>query len=1624
MQDIGLLLPISADTYDLEANLKGAEQAFKSISGTARRSNDDLQKAVDKSTKAVDKEEKAAKRLKRQFASVEKRLDSSTRALHKHEKEMKTIEKAYAAGMVKQKQYNKLLALSKERLESAGKGHKRYRTSIMSTGTAMKALIGSYVAFQAVSLVKSIVAEGKAFEQLKARLLTVEGSQGKANATFAKMLEFAIQTPFELDKVVSAYTTLRAVGIEPTDKMMTSFGNTAATWGRDITDFASAVVKATTGEMESIKAFGAVARVQGKKVEFTFQGVTTVVERETSAIVGYLENLGNTAFAGGMANQMNTLEGQLSNLRDAWSKAAAAAAEGGLNDSVKDLVAQLTELAGRADFVDALTNLGSGVASVTGFFAQAVAMMGRFHIGLKGVLGGLEALSLKELNDQVKQLDSQIAKLEKRKGLTSTGEPNAHARKILGIEKERKKLLAQINEQKEVAFQIQRSIALATSEESLHLVDVRKARDDIAAAMERIQNQAASHGRMFESEKQNILGKQAAIKGLDEEILALERDITGATGATGDEVDSVTRSIEERKKALQAEKKIIEDRLSAARQGAKDTGLVTRMKIEAIKESQEAYDLLVRAIAHGINVQDGFSAAEKKQTAELLKQEKKLKDLVAQNKALAVAQRERIETGLPTGGAEGFVVDLDTSGSLFDNADFDDMGKELDDLSAAGGEKFTESIAAGLAGIAASMIRGDDFGWGEAIGTVFGAAIGAYIGGAAGAQIGGALGGQLGGTFDSEPNYGQNTGHGFGGGFGSDLEQQSTAMRETARRYEQMFQDLLATLNGVRSDILPLVSITVQESGDVLLKMMIPFEESIEQMFGSVDDAYDFVTRKMLEYANLGDLTPDQTAVVGSGRTLNEVQSLLTELQNLKDEGLLPTTLELRRTGDQFLVLNERLIALGGTGNDALDGFLARIDRLGDDLLGVEQTEQERRVQQFREYEEEYTSLMEEMLQRILGAGFRGLATANGKDDAFTDPDFDVDAFDSMVGQTDEFAQALQRLRTAISGDNVGIEERIALVSQMIDVWRSANPTSDARKAIIELTRLKEALQGLSDRQISQEDFEAAGRRRGGGRGRGRKEERNRLIEQLAGLSEVTPPGLPGQIQSVAEQVQAMAARILELKGPVVDTSQAIYVQLQSVRDAIQSVVGQNVDIGDGQFGLSAIGGQIQAIRDRYEEWDQANQDHFELTGEWIVTQGELVDSQKAELAKLKGVINDVFSEFMPQFEIINRWERLEQAYQDMITYAEELQLTEQERLERMRAAEEGMKLDLFERLARATNNEEELARLAEIRHQMEAVQFRLEIELMKEKIKLTEQELALLGQLLDDFENLDPTAGFGGGGNVIPFNPGSGGGGATGSNQTWWDMVALVQALEDSVLNPLDDWEQALLDAQRPVDDMIDQLTAWAEAMGLPISYVQELIDQVEGLRPELIEQYWDAALDPIRQFLDNMGLSNLSPLTPEQQMGQAQSQFDDLIQRALAGDGSALDQIPAAAQALLQAAGQNFGTSTAAYQQIWAMVQMLLQQVTGDGQLSQGGGGGTYGGGAGGLADSIGGGGNILPFAPSPQINFSTGGIETGQGLMLDELSQIRQHLSRIDLNQASLTSTARRGAYGVTTRRRESA
>lgn len=253
-------------------------------------------------------------------------------------------------------------------------GVTRIRTAVFSLQGALATLGASLTTAGVLTFLVRVNREtGKLLTQLQ----TFEGSSRAARGVFNQLAKFAAETPFQINELVEAYVQLRSRGIHPTMETLRLLGDHAAAMGVRMTDLGVAISAAVSGEFEPMaRSLGVKMRVMGNEIAATFDGVTTMIGRDTQSIVNYLEKLSRAKFAGGMERQAKTLDGALSNAQDAAEQFARAVGDAGLTKDLIGATKALTAFIGKASAIDEIAVQYASFRAVLLTIVDAFALVG------------------------------------------------------------------------------------------------------------------------------------------------------------------------------------------------------------------------------------------------------------------------------------------------------------------------------------------------------------------------------------------------------------------------------------------------------------------------------------------------------------------------------------------------------------------------------------------------------------------------------------------------------------------------------------------------------------------------------------------------------------------------------------------------------------------------------------------------------------------------------------------------------------------------------------------------------------------------------------------------------------------------------------------------------------------------------------------------------------------------------------------------------------------------------------------------------------------------------------------------------------------------------------------------
>lgn len=300
---------------------------------------------------------------KRQFRELEKRTRSLRAA---YEAQRATVDRTGAelrdAGIdtnrltseqqrleTQLRQTNRQLA-AMEKVTSAGIGTAfgNVRSELGSLAT-QAAVAGAAIGYTFKTQFVDVAAD---FEKFRTILETTEGSAAKAQASMNWISAFAAKTPYDLNTVTESFVKLRAYGLDPTNGLLATLGDTSAAMGKDVMQAVEAIADAVTGENERLKEFGVRASKAGGKITYEYtnkageQQTATVDADNRAAIQATLEAIFNEKYAGQMKKLSATWGGMVSNIGDQWTRFANMVMDSGV---FADMKSRLGEVLGQLD---------------------------------------------------------------------------------------------------------------------------------------------------------------------------------------------------------------------------------------------------------------------------------------------------------------------------------------------------------------------------------------------------------------------------------------------------------------------------------------------------------------------------------------------------------------------------------------------------------------------------------------------------------------------------------------------------------------------------------------------------------------------------------------------------------------------------------------------------------------------------------------------------------------------------------------------------------------------------------------------------------------------------------------------------------------------------------------------------------------------------------------------------------------------------------------------------------------------------------------------------------------------------------------------------------------------------
>ncbi|WP_115746923.1 tape measure protein [Escherichia coli] len=274
----------------------------------------------------------------------------------------------------------------------ASRGVKNLEGSLKSVNSLQASFVSVAATLGLASLGQQFVEVNSKFGDFNNSLRVVTGSVEKGKAAFQFVQDFAKQTPFSVEQLTKSFITLKGAGIEPTEKLLRTFGDAASVTTDKVAAF-DAMVKLTSRsvggglqleDLETLVTNGIpVFQIFKEELGLTrdkisdFGGSAEGAKKLVDALYKGLDK----RFGGAMVGSLGSLSNAVSNAGDSWDQFLYKLGNVGLTEVT---TSGFKTLGGTLDTLSNNMNTVAGVVGGTlaGAFAIATAAVTAFTVSL------------------------------------------------------------------------------------------------------------------------------------------------------------------------------------------------------------------------------------------------------------------------------------------------------------------------------------------------------------------------------------------------------------------------------------------------------------------------------------------------------------------------------------------------------------------------------------------------------------------------------------------------------------------------------------------------------------------------------------------------------------------------------------------------------------------------------------------------------------------------------------------------------------------------------------------------------------------------------------------------------------------------------------------------------------------------------------------------------------------------------------------------------------------------------------------------------------------------------------------------------------------------------------------
>jgi hypothetical protein len=216
--------------------------------------------------------------------------------------------------------------------------------NLTDMGIALASAFGGAALFTSIKGMFDLTAEFSKFESV---LTILEGSATKAKASLAWVEEFAAATPYGLKDLTDAFVQLRGYGIDPTDGVLRTLGDTASALGKPLSQATAAITDAMMGQNERLTELLIKGEIEGNKIRYTYtnnagQEIVKLVDKTNKKLIkSTIESIWNEKFGGAMAKMEGSYSNLLSSIGDSYDSLKRRIVSGGAMQTLETALSSI-----------------------------------------------------------------------------------------------------------------------------------------------------------------------------------------------------------------------------------------------------------------------------------------------------------------------------------------------------------------------------------------------------------------------------------------------------------------------------------------------------------------------------------------------------------------------------------------------------------------------------------------------------------------------------------------------------------------------------------------------------------------------------------------------------------------------------------------------------------------------------------------------------------------------------------------------------------------------------------------------------------------------------------------------------------------------------------------------------------------------------------------------------------------------------------------------------------------------------------------------------------------------------------------------------------------------------------